>query len=134
MKHFFLAALALSACGTLIGHDKQENTYSALEGSHTIQTQREDIVLSEVELQDAVSKRVDGRLQVQFAFQNTASYKVRFEYQVRWFNGTDEAAFSTSPWIPTTLDPNASKPKTVTAPTPTSIGWQIATRAPHTSN
>ena len=135
MKSLALLAVLLSAsCATRIGHDKDENTYSAMEGSHAVEVAREDIVLSEITVKDATSKRIEDRLQVDFAFENRANYKVPFEFQVRWYNGAGEKPFNVGPWRPAFLGPGELKPMTLRAPTPTCVGWQVATRSPHTSN
>lgn len=129
-----IALCTLAACASRIGHDKQEDTYSAFEGSHEVEIRNRDVVLSELKLVDPISRRVDDRLQVELAFQNTANYKVKFEFQVRWYNGSGEKPFDVGPWRPAFLEAGASKPLLLTAPTPTCVGWQLATRAPHTSN
>jgi hypothetical protein len=129
-----LACLGTFACATPIGLDKQENTYSAMEGSHQVATDLRDARLGDIEVEDPISKRVNDQLQLDFTLTNTLNAKVKFEMQVRWFNGAGEKPFSVGPWRPTFLEAHASKAMTVVAPTTTCVGWQIATRSSHTSN
>lgn len=129
-----LAALGTLACASTIGLDKQENTYSAMEGSHAIETDLRDARLGDIDVEGATSKRVNERLQLDFTLANTLNAKVKFELQVRWFNGPGEKPISVGPWRPLFLEAGASKAMTVVAPTTTCVGWQIATRSSHTSN
>ena len=135
MKYPILSLLAIvAACHAPIGLDKQENTYSAVEGGYELTVDKNDIQLDELDVANPRSSRAEGLLRVDLDLVNTANYRVPFEWRMHWFTeGGAEVNFQ-NPWNPNVLGVHETRSMTMTAPTPACKGWRLATRSPHTSN
>lgn len=135
MKSLSFAMLALvAACHAPIGLDKQENTYSAVEGGFELSVVKNDVQLTEIEVENAHSTRVGGLLRLEFDLVNTANHRVPLEWRLHWYTaGGTEVDFQ-NPWNPTVLDVHERRAIQKTAPLPACVGWKLSTRSPHTSN
>ena len=135
MKILSLSLLLLAAaCLSPLGLDKQENTYSAVEGGYGLVVDKNDVQLGDVDVANARSSRSAGLLVVDLDLVNRAKRRTPLEWRIHWFTeGGAEVDFQ-NPWRPTVLEVRETRHMTLTAPTPACKGWRLATRSPHTSN
>lgn len=133
LSMILLAALGV-ACHSPIGLDKQENSYSAVEGGFELIREHHDVQLTEVAVENARSSRPAGLLVVDLELVNTANYRVPLEWRIHWYVEGGAEVQNQNPWRPTVLEVGERRPLTLTAPLPSCKGWRLATRSPHTSN
>lgn len=131
-----IATVLLGACHTPIGHDKQENTYTAMEGGHELMESHEDVMLGpDIEVDKARSTRNEmGFLVADFDLVNTVKNRVGMEWTMRWHDEADQPVPSPRPWSPIFIDVGKSKHMTLVAPTKDCVKWILCLRSPHESN
>lgn len=140
MKHtvILLALATLASCtSTRMGHDKDHDSYRAVEGVYEVETARGDVRMDEVTVERMRSTRpteLGGLLQVDFDLVSTARYRAAFEWRLLWFDEAGVELHGPDHWRPTTLEVKETRPMTVVAPVPTATGWEVALRSRHESN
>ncbi|HVS20041.1 MAG TPA: YcfL family protein [Planctomycetota bacterium] len=106
-----------------------ENQYTGSEGSHEIQRNESNRQLAaRLSILNPRSRRLDdGRLQVEFDLENTASSQTEFAWAVDWFDRdgfqveTAHRAFE-----PMALGGGAARTLKITSPTPGSVSWRLS--------
>jgi uncharacterized protein YcfL len=118
------AAVLASACTS--APKGEANRYEGTEGG-TINAVEENRALArELAIKNALSKRENDRLVVQFDLENRRSSRLEFAWAVDWFDAHGfQIADATRRWEPISISGYAVQTLKVVAPRPEATSWRL---------
>jgi len=118
------AAVLASACTS--APKGEANRYEGTEGGSINAVEDNRALADDLAIKNAISKRQDGRLMVQFDLENRTSSRLEFAWTVDWYDAhgfqIDDA---TRRWEPVSLGGSAAKTLKIVAPRPEATQWRL---------
>ncbi|MDF1798322.1 MAG: DUF1425 domain-containing protein [Planctomycetota bacterium] len=134
MGHLLASLLACSlaaACSAPIGHQWDQDSYTAFESQPLPDFEDGSVTLDDVTVEHMRSTRPHdsgGRLRVEFDLVNAGSYRNGFQWRLRWLAADGTELDGPDHWRPITLENKETRAMRATSPTPEAAGWEIALR------